>query len=776
MPKSVPKVVSGSSEKNSPLRLSARMVGLVLLGTVLGLYLVGNPLLDIIELKTYDIRLAMSPVTPGDPAVAIVAIDEKSLAAHGRWPWSRATMARLVERLDAAGARVIAFDVFFSEAENRTALEQIERLEREQQVSGEGSPYARVKRALAADSSFGKAIAKSGKVVLPMVFLMSEEEARHLSTADAARALGNVQEQAIKLIRDRGDGRLDFPMPQVRGLLTNLPELSAAAHASGHINSLPDARDGSVRWAPLVLRYQGLFFPSADVQAVRLYLNDPQGRGNVPHRDVPMPRAQDAQERLAGGRMPGATDPTFALHTTRYGISGLQFGERLIPTDEYGRALINYRGPPRSFPTYSVSDVLAGRIDAALLRDKIVLIGATAQGLGDYRTTPVGAVFPGVEIRANTMQNLIDGNFIQRPGWMFVFDVGLMLALGGLLIALLPRLDVRLSALVTFALAGAYLLLAVVEFRAQLVWINVVYPALLIALLYVSSTLLHYFTAEREKRQIKNAFQHYVPVAVVDQIMQNIDNLGLGGEKRELTVLFSDIRGFTGIAEGLSPEALVQLLNDYLTQMTDKVFQHDGLLDKYIGDAIMAVYGAPIPHPQHARLACRTAVDMMQQLRRMQADWKQQSLPGLDIGIGINTGPMVVGNMGSKTRFDYTVIGDAVNLGARIEALNKQYGTHILISEFTYNQVKDEFPHAREIDVTTVRGRNEPVRLYELMLAEDYAHLDWLPEFARAYELFRADQRTQARTAFSKLAEDFNDPVSRYYVERCQTPRRRRNE
>ncbi len=742
MPKSAPKAVPGSIAKSSPVRLSARTVGLILLGLVLGLYLFGNPLLDIIELKTYDIRLSMRLAPPGDPAVAIVAIDEKSLAAHGRWPWSRATMARLVERLDALGARVIAFDVFFSEAENRTALEQIERLEREQGVSGDSSPYARVKRALAADSSFGKAIAKSGKVVLPMVFLMSEDEARHLSKTDAALSLAATQDQAVKLIRDRGDGRLDFPMPQASGLLTNLPELSAAARASGHINSLPDARDGSVRWAPLVLRYQGLFFPSADVQAVRLYLND----------------------------------PVFALHTTRYGINGLQFGERLVPTDEYGRALINYRGGPRSFPTWSVSDVLAGRIDAAQLRGKIVLIGATAQGLGDFRTAPVGAVFPGVEIRANTMQNLIDGNFIQRPGWMFVFDVALMLTLGGLLVALLPRLGVRLSAFVTLALAAAYLLLAIVAFRTQLIWINVVYPALLIALLYVSSTLVHYFTAEREKRQIKNAFQHYVPVAVVDQIMHNIDNLGLGGEKRELTVLFSDIRGFTGIAEGLSPEALVQLLNDYLTQMTDKVFRHDGLLDKYIGDAIMAVYGAPIPHPQHARLACRTAVDMMQALRRMQADWKQRGLPGMDIGIGINTGPMVVGNMGSRTRFDYTVIGDAVNLGARIEALNKQYGTHILISEFTYHQVKDEFPHAREIDVTTVRGRNEPVRLYELMLAEDYPHLDWLPEFARAYELFRADQRTQARTLFKKLAEAYDDPVSRYYAERCQTARRRRGD
>ena len=651
-------------------------------------------------------------------------------------------MARLVEQLDALGARVIAFDVFFSEAENRAALEQIERLEHEQGLSGETSPYARVKRALAADASFAKAIAKSAKVVLPMVFLMSEDEARHQKPAEAARALAAMQEHAIKLIRDRGDGRLDFSMPPIPGLIVNLPELTAAARSIGHINSVPDARDGSVRWAPLVLRYQGLFFPAADVQAVRLYQND----------------------------------PAFALHTSGYGISGLQLGERFIATDEMGRALINFRGGARSFPTYSVADLLAGRIDAALLRGKIVLVGATAQGLGDYRTTPVGAVFPGVEIRANTMQNLIDGNFIQRPGWMFVFDVVLMLVLGGLLVLLLPRLGVRLSALVTFLLAAAYLLLAVVEFHSQLIWINVVYPALLILLLYVSSTLVHYFTAEREKRQIKGAFQHYVPVAVVDQILRNIDDLGLGGEKRELTVLFADIRGFTGIAESLSPEALVQLLNDYLTRMTEQVFRHEGLLDKYIGDAILAVYGAPLHHPDHAKRACRTALDMVRAARLMQTEQQGQGLPPFNLGIGINTGPMVVGNMGSKTRFDYTVIGDAVNLGSRIETLNKQYGTHILISEFTYNQVKDEIPQAREIDVTTVRGRNEPVRLYELLLAENYAHLDWLPEFKRAYELFRAGQHTQARPLFKKLAETLGDPVSRYYVERCQSLRRRRSD
>jgi adenylate cyclase len=250
-------------------------------------------------------------------------------------------------------------------------------------------------------------------------------------------------------------------------------------------------------------------------------------------------------------------------------------------------------------------------------------------------------------------------------------------------------------------------------------------------------------------------------------LVADAGKLRLGGEKRELTVLFSDIRGFTTLAEGMEPEELVKLMNEYLTAMTQEVFRQRGSLDKYIGDAVMAIFGAPVAEPEHPRLACRAALGMMSALRTLQGEWRKEGKPSFEIGIGINTGPMVVGNMGSRTRFDYTVIGDAVNLGSRIESLNKQYGTHILISEFTWRQVKDEFPQTREIDVTTVRGRNEPVRLYELMLAEDYPHLDWLPEFARAYELFRADQRTQARTLFKKLAETYDDPVSHYYAGRC---------
>ena len=683
-------------------------------------------------------RLLAHPTTAGPAHVAIAAIDEKSLAALGRWPWSRATMGKLVERLDQAGARVIVFDVFFSETENRQILDRLARLEAEQGYTTATSPYQPIKKSLAGDTSFSRAIKRSGKVVLPMVFLMSQDEARHQSPGAARRGFNSIQNHAIALIKDRGDGSLAFPMAMPYGVVVNLPELSASARHIGHINAIPD-NDGSVRWAALVMRYNGLYFPSADVQAARLFLN-------APH---------------------------LTLHTSAYGITGLSLGDRYIATDENGRALIHYQGPAKTFPTYSIADILAGKIDAGLLQGKIILIGATALGLGDTHVTPYSSAYPGVEIRANAIQNIIDDDFILRPGWMLVMDIAVMLGLGLGLVLLLPRMGVRNSAVVVLGLAIFYIGLAVVEFRTQQIWMNLVYPSLLMLLLFMASTIIKYFTAENEKRQIKNAFKQYVPAAVVDQIMGNIDNLSLGGEKRELSVLFSDIRGFTTLSETLAPEDVVKMLNTYLTRMTETVFRYDGLLDKYIGDAIMAIYGAPLVHPGHAKLACYTALDMMKELHALKEQWRGQGYTGMDIGIGISTGPMIVGNMGSTNRFDYTVIGDAVNLGSRIEGLNKIYGTHILISETTYKMVKDEFPYTREIDVAPIRGRLEMARIYELILPDLYPHMDWLTEFHHAYGLFRANLHTQARKVFQELADSVHDPVSGYFAQRCIVPRRR---
>ncbi len=715
--------------------VTARKIAFILTGAVLIMYLLGNQLLDVMELTTYDMRLLAQGSRPPAGDVVIAAIDEKSLAELGRWPWSRHTLANLIEKLDNLGARVIALDVFFSESENRKLLDHIERLEAEQGFSGESSPYESIRKTLATDSKLAEAIARSGKIVLSMVFLMGEEEARQRPETRSEATLTDIKNQAIRVFHDSGDGRLDFPMPEPAGLLTNLPEIRVNARYTGHINSIPDM-DGTLRWAPLVIRYRGLFFPSADVQVVRAF------RG--------------VNELI--------------LHTTDYGITGLAIGDRFINTDEFGRALIRYHGPEKTILTISVSDIYSESIKRELIRDKIVLIGATAKGIGDIRVTPYGPTYPGVEIRANTIQNLIAGDFINRPEWMRLIDAILIIGLGTLLAWGLPRIGMWRGAALALALLGAYTATAVILFRSHLVWLNIVYPSVLILLLFVSSTIAKYVSAETGKRQIKSAFQYYVPPKVVDEIIENVDRLTLGGEKRTLTVLFSDIRSFTSVSQSLPPEDLVRLLNVYLTKMTEKVFEHDGLLDKYIGDAIMAVYGAPIFREDHAILACRTALDMLNELHELQTGWAHEGLPMLDIGIGINTGPMIVGNMGSKDRFDYTVIGDAVNLGSRIEGLNKIYGTHILITEFTYEKIRDEFPYVREIDVAQVRGRNEPVKIFELMQTDGYASMDWVTDFQRAYRFVRQSKIEQALPIFQHLDETVHDPVSQYYIQYCGAP------
>jgi len=704
-----------------------RRLALALLSLVVALFLIGVSPLDQLELKTYDLRLMASSSSASEPRVAIVAIDEKSLAAEGHWPWSRGTLARLVEQLDRQGAKVIAFDVFFPEPENQATLDQLARLERE---LGGSAVTARVRQLLSTDAQLARTMTQSRKVVLPFVFLMSENEVRHQSVQDSAKQIAALGGHELK---PQAGAPIDFWMPPTHGLLTNLSVLSGAARAAGHINALQD-RDGIIRATPLVLRHQSQFYPSADLQAARLWLGE----------------------------------PALTLHTERYGVRGVSLGDRFIATDPVGRALIRYRGDARSFPTHSATDVLAGHVPDEAFRNKVVLIGATAAGLGDLKATPMNPVFPGVEIRANVIQNLIDNDFIRRPLWMFLVDIAVMAVLGILLALLLPRLSFNTGLAVTAVMAVVTLAVTVAGFQYAHHWLVLVYPLLLLLTLFIASTFYHYFTASRERREVKRAFQHYVAPAVVDQVLAAPQRLALGGEKRELSVLFCDIRGFTTLSESLPPETLVPLLNEYLTRMTEQVFRHQGVLDKYIGDAIMAIYGAPLPQPDHAARACRTALDLVRAVRTLREEWKAHGWPQLDLGVGINTGAMIVGNMGSKTRFDYTVIGDAVNLASRVESLNKQYGSHVLITEFTWQQVKQEFPHAREVDVTIVRGRNEPVRLYELLLPEDYPHFNWLRDYQRALQLYRQGDRDAALSLFQRVADEYRDPVSRAYVARCE--------
>ena len=376
-----------------------------------------------------------------------------------------------------------------------------------------------------------------------------------------------------------------------------------------------------------------------------------------------------------------------------------------------------------------------------------------------------------MEIHATVIDNILHENFLTHSSFIRMIDVGAIILFGlimGLLVSRLRPISGMASALLIIAVFIAMNFLAFFRFN---VWLNLVYPLITMMMIYLGITIYHYFKEEQEKKKIRGAFQYYLTASVINEMLKNPGKLKLGGDRRNLTVLFSDIRGFTTISEKMTPEELIMLLNEYLTAMTNQVFYYDGLLDKYMGDAIMAVFGAPLDQPDHARRACLTALAMMRELRRLQNKWEAEGRPVFDIGIGINSGEMVVGNMGSAMRFDYTVMGDMVNLGSRLEGANKEYGTNIIISEFTYNHVKDTIC-CREIDSVRVKGKTRPVRIFELLgeKKDEPGYQNLIKVFATGLTLYRDGKWDDAIAAFQDACKiKHDDFVSTTYIERCKT-------
>ena len=712
---------------------------LLLTGLMLLFYLTGNPFLDRIELKSLDVRfLTRGPEPPG-PFAVLATIDEKSLDEIGKWPWPRAKIGALIDRLSEEGARVIAMDIVFSEPDENNNLRFVESLQEETGTLGLKSPelqkFLEKARAEADnDRILATAISRSkATVVLGYFFHFSQKEIAHLSEAELARKRSNMGANAVRLVQ--------FTSPEAKktkvfeALLpeSNIGKLVKASHIAGYYNIFPDI-DGTVRWIPLVISYQDRFYPSLSLEAVRSYV------GSIP-----------LQIRVAA-----------------YGIESIQLGPVSIPTDEMGRMFINFRGGPHTFPHYSVADIMAGRTPADAFRDRIVFVGSTAIGVYDLRVTPFSAVFPGLEVHANVADNILRQTFLFRPGWAALFDLAAILLMGMVTGLVLPRLRVFFSVSLIGVLFVGYLLISQAFFVRQGIWLNAVYPLLTMVIVYTAVTLYRYIIEEREKRKIRGAFSFYVTPSVVNEMLKNPEKLKLGGDKKELSVLFSDIRGFTTLAEEMEPETLVNLLNEYLTDVTNVVFEFDGLLDKYIGDAVMAVFGAPLEQTDHPMRACRTALKMLERLSKMQQKWEAEGTPRLDIGIGINTGPMVVGNMGSERRFDYTVMGDSVNLASRLEGINKEYGTRVVISEFTHERVKGDF-FCRELDAVRVKGKVRPVKIFELVAlrSDKDPRIDIIEPFAQALSHYREQEWDRAEEKFNEVLSKIpEDVVARLYLQR----------
>jgi adenylate cyclase len=440
------------------------------------------------------------------------------------------------------------------------------------------------------------------------------------------------------------------------------------------------------------------------------------------------------------------------------------------------RLLINYAGEPGIYPHYSFKDVIDGKYNKAEFKDKIVLVGATAADLHDtyFVPTSLGKAMPGVEIHANIIQQLATGKYLHNAApWLTILSIFTAAVIVALAVLLLP---VWLSSLVSAGLFVAYTFITIFVFNAGII-LNIIYIPVTIVLTYTATMIYFYISEKHQRKKVLGALEKYVSKDVISHILAHPDRLKLGGERREITIFFSDIRGFTTISEKLSPEELVRLLNEYLTEMTNIILKYNGVVDKYMGDAIMAFWGAPIDQPRHAELACSASLQMEKRLKELQKKWTKQGVPPLEIGIGLNTGFAVIGNMGSYERFDYTAMGDTVNLGSRLEGLNKQYGTRIIISETTWQKIEKKGFTARKLDRVMVKGKKEPITIYELVSAKGNTEkwqADIITHFEKGLSLYFRQKFDEAAAEFEKAdrikakATGSADGPSGGFKERCE--------
>jgi adenylate cyclase len=756
------------------------LISLIITLTALGLYVFTyiaehpSPLLvfmERLELDALDTRFRLRPAkyTPPDARIVIVDIDQKSQEGLGKWPFSRSNFAAMLDILREDGAKVVGFDVTFDKPDQtgapiRALAQKLEKRKAsghpvdrklEEEVKALASEYD-------ADKQFGEAIQKFGNVVLGNFFFPKEElqgtdQATLNSYADLVQWYSLAQNSL-----NPSTGKQDFVNLMQRyeansilysATMANIPALLSPDNNNvgtmGFFNVLPDA-DGVLRRALLVVPFDrsgkisdAELYGSLEVQTIRLYLGVPSEQLTVNYNQT--------------------------------GMVSLQFGDKLeVKPDSIGRLAINYRGPERTYPYYSIVDVVQRKLPAGTFKDKIVLVGASATGIGDLRTPPYGGItYPGVEVHANAIDNMLNHQALTRGAAQELSDIALILFFGipvGIWMALVaPRwMWFGLSFLVPLVLIdyGAFL-------RGW--WLNFSVPALTLVSNVLLVSLYRALVEEKEKRRIRTAFGQYLSPEVIRRLLRNPQLVE--PKKTEITVMFSDIRGFTTISENLDAQDLALFLNQYLSDMTGLVFESQGTLDKYIGDAVMAFWGAPFEVDDHAINGCNSALKMIKRVREMHREWDAQGKPQLDIGIGLNSGVASVGNMGSVLRYGYTALGDTVNLSSRLEGLNKDYGTHIIVNETTYAATQDANFLYRELDLIRVKGKTQPVMIYELIgrAGEESVYGSFadvqlrLEQFARGRTLYRVRRWEEAQRVFQIMIDKWpDDGPARAYWKRCQ--------
>ena len=681
--------------------------------------------IDRTENLLYDQRLLLTMPGTVDSRIVIVDIDEKSLTAEGRWPWGRDKLSALVHRLfDQYKIGLLGFDIVFAEPDSSSGLKVLEQLATTDLRADAG--FQRTLDALRTRLNYDQQFADSLTglpVVMGYYFNFSADPA-------GVAKIGTLPPPTF--VKGTFTGK-NINFRRADGFGANLPVLQTQARSGGHFNPQPDP-DGIVRRVPMLIEYDGAYYGSLSLEMARYALG--QAKEIEPVYGKP----------LFGGR----------------GYSGLEWlkiGNAALPVDRYVQALVPYRGRRNSFAYVSATDVLQGKIAPQLMKGAVVLVGTTAPGLLDLRATPVGEAYPGVEVHANLIAGILDGTIKQLPEYTIGAEV-LMLALFGLAFAVVAPMLTPLGASALMAsMLVAYLGINLLAWSSASFVLPLASGLLMLATMFVLNMSYGYFVETRGKRQITGLFGQYIPPELVDEMARDPEAYSLDAESRELTVLFSDVRGFTTISEGLNPKELSSLMNLFLTPMTEVIHESRGTIDKYMGDAIMAFWGAPLADADHAGNAVRAGLEMLAKLAEINRVFAEKGWPAVKIGVGINTGPMSVGNMGSEFRMAYTVLGDAVNLGARLEGLTKSYGVEMLVSETT-REATPQYAY-REIDRVKVKGKDRPITIYEPLGLRETLDGKWKDELKllrEALKRYRAQEWDLAEMNFLNLARSSRSP------------------
>jgi adenylate cyclase len=677
-------------------------------------YSFSNELPNSFDNRLRDYLFNIRGEIPNNNSVIIIDIDEHSLKKLGQWPWSRNKIAKILENLANKNVGLIGLDIVFPEEDNSSPHKVFKKYN----IQRENIPNY--------DLNLSNVIANTPTI---LGYQFELEKKKHL-----------VKDAPIipSIFIERNKNLGEKYLIEAYGTILNIPILQDSAYSSGFFNNLPD-KSGIIRSVPLVISYDDMVYPSLALESLRILSNSKK----------------------------------VFINYNENGVINITMNDIVIPTDRHGRLLVNFRGKERNFKYLSALDIYNNNFKKEDVEGKIVLIGTSAAGLLDLRATPFESIYPGVEVHANVIDNIIEGDFIYKSSWIDGANIIMIFFISTIMILMITYTPFWFNPVISILFfTGTTYFIYHILFTYGVV-LNIFFPLLTIILGTIVVTLFDYFYGIKQEEAIKEKFASKVSKEVMDNLLKNIDSTELQAMEKEVTVFFSDIRSFTKISEKMgNAKNLISYLNEYMEPMSNTIVKYQGTIDKYIGDAIMAYWNAPANVENHADKAVQASLEQLEELKKLNKKFKIYDKPLIDIGIGLNTGTAIVGEMGSSGRSDYTVIGDSINLGARVESLCKYYNSKLNITNFTKDALKEEYIF-RFLDLVTVKGKDEPIEIWQVY-GKGKANKDQeieLEKYHNAIKLYKETKFNNALKIFEELNNDKNNTnknIYTIYIKRCK--------